>query len=198
MMIDDAHSSGVLGRNGRGTVDHFNLHGRVDIQVGTLSKAVGVLGGYVCGTPRPDRVSVPSRAAVPVLHIASARRGRRPAWPPSTFSRTSRNASRRCGSNTRYFKEALQQRRLRHGRQRDAHHAHHGGRGEDGARIFTRGCSRTACWPPASAFPPCPKARRASEPSSPRRTRANCSTAPAETLSRVAREMGILTASAAR
>jgi len=50
MMVDDAHSSGVLGRNGRGTVDHFNLHGRVDIQVGTLSKAVGVLGGYVCGS----------------------------------------------------------------------------------------------------------------------------------------------------
>src|SRR5436309_424307 len=50
MMIDDAHSSGVLGRNGRGTVDHFNLHGKVDIQVGTLSKAVGVLGGYVCGS----------------------------------------------------------------------------------------------------------------------------------------------------
>jgi glycine C-acetyltransferase len=50
MMIDDAHSSGVLGRNGRGTVDHFGLHGRVHIQVGTLSKAIGVLGGYVCGS----------------------------------------------------------------------------------------------------------------------------------------------------
>jgi glycine C-acetyltransferase len=49
VMIDDAHASGVLGRNGRGTVDHFDLHGRVDIQVGTLSKAVGVLGGYVAG-----------------------------------------------------------------------------------------------------------------------------------------------------
>lgn len=50
MMVDDAHASGVFGRNGSGTVDHFDCHGRVDIQVGTLSKAVGVLGGYVAGT----------------------------------------------------------------------------------------------------------------------------------------------------
>jgi glycine C-acetyltransferase len=50
MMVDDAHSSGVLGRQGRGTIDHFSMHGRVDIQVGTLSKAIGALGGYVCGT----------------------------------------------------------------------------------------------------------------------------------------------------
>jgi glycine C-acetyltransferase len=50
VMVDDAHASGVLGRNGRGTVDHFDLHGRVAIQVGTLSKAVGVLGGYVAGS----------------------------------------------------------------------------------------------------------------------------------------------------
>jgi len=50
MMVDDAHASGVLGRAGRGTVDHFDLHGQVDIQVGTLSKAIGVLGGYVCGS----------------------------------------------------------------------------------------------------------------------------------------------------
>src|SRR5712692_1117386 len=50
MMVDDAHASGVLGRNGRGTVDHFGVQGRVDIQVGTLSKAIGVLGGYICGT----------------------------------------------------------------------------------------------------------------------------------------------------
>jgi len=50
MMVDDAHASGVFGRNGRGTIDHFDMHGRVDIQVGTLSKAVGALGGYVAGS----------------------------------------------------------------------------------------------------------------------------------------------------
>jgi len=49
VMVDDAHASGVLGRNGRGSIDHFDLHGRVHVQVGTLSKAIGVLGGYVAG-----------------------------------------------------------------------------------------------------------------------------------------------------
>jgi glycine C-acetyltransferase len=58
MMVDDAHASGVFGRNGRGTIDHFALHGRVDIQVGTLSKAIGVLGGYVAG----------NRALIEFLH----------------------------------------------------------------------------------------------------------------------------------
>jgi glycine C-acetyltransferase len=51
MMLDDAHATGVLGEGGAGTIDHFGLHGRVDIQVGTLSKAIGVLGGFIAGPP---------------------------------------------------------------------------------------------------------------------------------------------------
>ena len=50
VMVDDAHASGVLGRGGRGSVDHFDLHGRVHVQMGTLSKAIGAMGGYIAGT----------------------------------------------------------------------------------------------------------------------------------------------------
>ena len=85
VFVDDAHASGVLGRNGRGSVDHFGLHGRVAIQVGTLSKAVGVLGGYVAGsqdlrdilvqrarpflfsTSHPPAVAAACRAAIAVM-----------------------------------------------------------------------------------------------------------------------------------
>ncbi len=49
-MVDDAHASGVLGRAGRGSVDHFDLHGRVDVQMGTLSKAIGSMGAYLAGS----------------------------------------------------------------------------------------------------------------------------------------------------
>jgi len=68
--VDDAHASGVLGRNGRGTVDHFGLHGRVQVQVGTLSKAIGVLGGYVAGSESLREVLI--HRARPFLFSTSA------------------------------------------------------------------------------------------------------------------------------
>jgi glycine C-acetyltransferase len=107
MMVDDAHASGVFGRQGRGTIDHFGCHGRVDIQVGTLSKAVGVLGGYVAGsrsfieflyhrarpflfsTSHPPAVAAACIAAVDVLETE-------PQW------------MERLWDNTKFFKAGLQ------------------------------------------------------------------------------------------
>ncbi len=106
MMIDDAHSSGVLGRAGRGTVDHYGLHGRVQIQVGTLSKAIGSLGGYVCGSR--DFIDYLYHRARPFLFSTS--------HPPAVaaaciaaFDLLEREPERveTLWSNTRYFKEAL-------------------------------------------------------------------------------------------
>jgi glycine C-acetyltransferase len=106
MMVDDAHASGVFGRDGRGTVDHFGLHGRVDVQVGTLSKAIGVLGGYVAGsralidflyhrarpflfsTSHPPAVAAACIAALDVLQSEPA-------------------LMTRLWSNTEYFKNGL-------------------------------------------------------------------------------------------
>jgi glycine C-acetyltransferase len=106
MMIDDAHSSGVLGRNGRGTVDHFQLHGRVDIQVGTLSKAIGALGGYVCSTR--DAIEFLHNRARPFLFSTS--------HPPSVAAaciaavevlEAEPQLIEKLWSNTRFFKEGL-------------------------------------------------------------------------------------------
>ncbi|HEY6359276.1 MAG TPA: aminotransferase class I/II-fold pyridoxal phosphate-dependent enzyme [Vicinamibacterales bacterium] len=95
MMVDDAHASGVFGDQGRGTIDHFHVHGRVDVQVGTLSKAVGALGGYVAG----------SRALVDFLYHRAR---------PFLFSTSHPTAARqepeiidRLWENTRFFKSGL-------------------------------------------------------------------------------------------
>jgi glycine C-acetyltransferase len=106
MMVDDAHASGVLGRNGRGSIDHFGMHGRVDVQVGTLSKAVGALGGYVCGSH--DLIDYLYHRARPFLFSTS--------HPPSVaatciaaFDILEQEPERieRLWSNTRYFQNEL-------------------------------------------------------------------------------------------
>src|SRR5437660_5177505 len=106
MMVDDAHASGVLGRNGRGTVDHFKVHGRVDIQVGTLSKAIGALGGYVCGSR--DLIEFLYHRARPFLFSTS--------HPPSVaatciaaFEVLENEPQRieKLWENTRFFKKEL-------------------------------------------------------------------------------------------
>jgi glycine C-acetyltransferase len=106
MMIDDAHSSGVLGRNGRGTVDHYGLHGRVDIQVGTLSKAIGVLGGYVCGSR--GLIEFLYHRARPFLFSTSHPPGVAAACL-AAFDILEREPERieSLWNNTRYFKSAL-------------------------------------------------------------------------------------------
>lgn len=106
MMVDDAHASGVLGRNGRGSVDHFHCTNRVDVQVGTLSKAIGALGGYVCGSR--DLIEYLYHRARPFLFSTS--------HPPSVaatciaaFDLLEKEPERieRLWTNTRYFKEQL-------------------------------------------------------------------------------------------
>ncbi|HZQ90349.1 MAG TPA: glycine C-acetyltransferase [Terriglobales bacterium] len=106
MMVDDAHASGVLGRNGRGTIDHFHVHGRVDVQVGTLSKAIGSLGGYVCGSR--DLIDFLYHRARPFLFSTS--------HPPSVaatciaaFDVLENEPERieQLWENTRYFKKEL-------------------------------------------------------------------------------------------
>ena len=106
--VDDAHGSGVLGRNGRGTVDHFGLHGRVQVQVGTLSKAIGVLGGYVAGSH--SLRTVLEHKARPFLFSTSA--------PPAVAAaciaavdvlETEPELIDRLWENARFFKDGLAQ-----------------------------------------------------------------------------------------
>src|ERR1700732_1216482 len=108
MMVDDAHSSGVLGNRGRGTIDHHNCHGRVDIQVGTLSKAIGSIGGYVCGSR--DLIEFLYQRARPFLFSTS--------HPPSVTatcqaafelldSEAGDRLIKKLWSNTKFFKRKL-------------------------------------------------------------------------------------------
>jgi glycine C-acetyltransferase len=108
MMVDDAHSSGVLGSRGRGTIDHHNCHGRVDIQVGTLSKAIGALGGYVCGSR--DLIDFLYHRARPFLFSTS--------HPPSVAatcqtafevldSEAGERLIKKLWANTKFFKRKL-------------------------------------------------------------------------------------------
>jgi len=107
MMVDDAHASGVFGKNGRGTVDHFDLHGRVDVQVGTLSKAIGALGGYVAGSQA--LIEFLCHRARPFLFSTS--------HPPAVAAaclgaievlETEPQRIERLWENTRFFKSGLQ------------------------------------------------------------------------------------------
>src|SRR5881227_1707976 len=107
MMVDDAHASGVFGRNGRGTIDHFGLHGRVDIQVGTLSKAIGALGGYVAGNR--NLIDLLQHRARPFLFSTS--------HPPAVAAaciaaldvlEQEPRIIERLWENTRFFKAGLQ------------------------------------------------------------------------------------------
>jgi glycine C-acetyltransferase len=108
MMVDDAHASGVLGKNGRGSIDHLGCHGRVDIQVGTLSKAIGSLGGYVCGSR--ELIEFLYQRARPFLFSTS--------HPPSVVatcqaafelldSEAGEKLVKRLWSNTKFFKRGL-------------------------------------------------------------------------------------------
>jgi glycine C-acetyltransferase len=107
MMVDDAHASGVFGSNGRGTVDHFAMHGRVDVQVGTLSKAIGALGGYVAG----------SKALIEFLHHRARPFLFSTSHPPSVAAtciaaldilETEPQLIDRLWDNARFFKAGLQ------------------------------------------------------------------------------------------
>ncbi len=111
MMVDDAHASGVLGRGGRGSVDHFGCHGRVHIQVGTLSKAIGAMGGYVCGSR--DLIDFLYLRARPFLFSTS--------HPPATAaacqaaftlldSPEGEKLVKKLWANTKYFKRELKRR----------------------------------------------------------------------------------------
>src|SRR5271168_1609155 len=111
MMVDDAHSAGVLGRGGRGTVDHLGCHGRVHIQVGTLSKAIGSMGGYVCGSR--DLIDYLYLRARPFLFSTSHPPANAAACAAAFTLLDSTEGERlvkRLWANTKFFKRELKKR----------------------------------------------------------------------------------------
>ena len=195
MMVDDAHASGVLGRNGRGTIDHFELHGRVDVQVGTLSKAIGALGGYVCGTRDLIEFLYHRGAAVPVLDLASAvgrghlhRRLRR-AGAGARAHRKALGEHALLEEGTR--RARLQHRRRQHAGQRDADHAHHRRR-RPLTMDFSRELFKEGVMGTGIAFPTVPEGKaRIRTIMTATHTREELDQA-LDTLKRVGKRMGIL------
>ncbi len=106
--VDDAHGSGVLGDRGRGTVDYFNLHGQVDYIMGTLSKAIGVVGGYVCGSKEMrDYLLHRGRPLLFSTSLMPAAAGA--AIEAFNMLEESNEYSEKLWENTKYFQEKLKQ-----------------------------------------------------------------------------------------
>ncbi len=106
VMVDDAHGEGVLGDHGRGIVDHFNLHGRVDIEMGTLSKAFGVVGGYIAGDK--ELIEFLKNRARPFLFSSAANPGDVAAAIAAVeLLEESDELVKILWDNTNYFKEKL-------------------------------------------------------------------------------------------
>ena len=159
MMVDDAHASGVLGRNGRGTVDHVGAHGRVHIQVGTLSKAIGAMGGYVCGsrdlidflyhrarpflfsTGHPPSVAATCQAAFALLDSPDGERLIKKLW-----------------SNTKFFQQSLKKLGFSTGETQTPITPIHVGEGAK-AFEFSRRLYDAGVYIPAVGFPTVPEGK---------------------------------------
>ena len=146
VMVDDAHASGVLGRNGRGTVDHFDLHGRVHIQVGTHVQGDGRPGRLRRREPGAARDADPAGPPVPLLHFASAGRGGRVSGRDPRPAGAARADRPPLGQHD-LLQGRAEAARLRHGRLGDADHAGDDGRLGDGPAASASGCSRRASSP---------------------------------------------------